>query len=134
MPNAAVKRALEKPLERVVFTEPVNIGQKQRRVFVLPAVIHLGGENPPKTIQWVNETGGEVTMWIPNAGQYLEPYIDPQSGTVHPFIIPFRIAAKGELVVSVRKNPPDGFYPYDVYCEVTHNYAQGNSSPIASCP
>lgn len=134
MPNATVKRALEKPVQRVVFTEPVNIGQKQRRVFVLPPIVHLGGENPPKTIQWVNETGGDVTIWIPNAAHYLDPYVDPQTLQVHQFIAPFRLAARGELVVSVKKVPANGYYPYDVFCEVTQDYAQGNSSPGVGCP
>lgn len=142
MPNEAVKRAQEKPVERVVFTEPVNIGQKQQRVFVLPPVVHLQGENPPKTIQWVNETGGDVTIWIPNAAEYLSSYEDPETHKVHEFKPPkehgfiplFHLAAKDELVVTVKKDLSNGYYPYDVYCNKTQNYAQGNSGPVVSCP
>lgn len=133
MPSDAAVPARD-PVARVVFTEPVNIGHGQRRVFVLPAIVHLGGHNPPTTIQWVNETGADVTIWIPNAGRYLDPYVDPKTREVHQFITPFRLKAKEELVVTVKKVPSDGYYPYDVYCEETHDYAQGNSSPCMSCP
>lgn len=142
MPNAAVKRAHEKPVERVIFTEPVNIGHKERRVFVLPPHVHIGGENPPKTIHWVNETGGDVTIWIPNAAHYLSAFEDPLTHEVHEikppkpgeFIPPFHLPAKRELFVTVKKDPPSGYYPYDVYCDVTQDYAQGNSSPVVCCP
>jgi hypothetical protein len=135
MSTPATKRALEKPepVQKVLLTKPYDIvGRK--RIFVLPAIVHLGGENPPKTIEWVNQTGGPVTIWLPNADHYLKPYEDPETHKVHDFIKPFPVATKGELRLTVKDHPPKCYYEYNVYCEVIENYAQGNSAPVMSCP
>ena len=135
MPNLAVKRALEKPgpVQKVLLTKPYVIAGR-KRIFVVPAIVHLGGENPPKTIEWVNQTGGPVTIWLPNADHYLKPHEDPKTHKVHEFITPFDVDTKGALLLDVKENPPDCYYEYNVYCEEIKDYAQGNSPPVVSCP
>ena len=117
----------------VFLTKPFDI-LDTRRVFVIPAKVHIGGEDSPKEILWVNQTGGPVTIWLPNAGKYLNEYKDPQTQEVHPFIAPIPVAKDGVLNVSVKEEPPKGYYEYNIYCEVIQDYAQGESSPGCICP
>jgi hypothetical protein len=135
MPTPATKRALEKPepVQKVLLTKPYDIVGK-KRVFVIPATVHLDYENPPKSIEWVNQTGGPVTIWLPNGEHFLKPYEDPETQEVHKFITPFELGTKGELLLDVKENLPKGSYEYNVYCKVINDYAQGNSPPVMSCP
>ncbi len=133
MSTTATKHAAKPDVHQVILTKPIDIvGEK--RVFVVPATVHLRGEHPPKSIQWINQTGGPVTIWLPNADRYLQPYEDPETHAVHEFITPFDVAPKGELLVDVKEKYADGRYVYNVYCEITKDYAQGNSAPDVSCP
>ncbi len=135
MPHSAVKRALEKPepVRKVLLTKPYDI-EGRKRVFVIPPTVHLDDENPPKTIKFVNQTGGPVTIWLPNGDYFLKSHEDPETHKVHKFIIPFDVSTKGELLFDVKEKLPEGCYEYNVYCEVIKDYAQGNSSPNMSCP
>ncbi len=133
MSTPATKRAPKAGVQQVVLTKPIEIVDR-KRVFVVPASVHIDDEAPPKAIQWVNQTGGPVTIWLPNADLYLEPYEDPETHKVHEFLTPFDVATKGVLLLDVKENPPEGRYVYNVYCEVTKDYAQGNSAPDVSCP
>jgi hypothetical protein len=135
MPTPATKRALEKPeaVQKVLFTKPYDI-EGRKRVFVIPAIVHLDDENPPKTIEFINHTGGPVTIWLAAGGHFLKPRKDPKTHEVHEFVAPFDVPMKEPLVFDVKENLPKGYYEYNVYCEVIDNYAQGNSSPGMSCP
>jgi hypothetical protein len=135
MSTPATKPALEKqgPMQKVLLTKPYDI-EGRKRVFVIPATVHLDYENPPKTIEFVNQTGGPVTIWLPNGDHFLKPHEDPETHKVHKFITPFDVSTKGELLLDVKEKLPKGSYEYNVYCEVIKDYAQGNSSPVMSCP
>jgi hypothetical protein len=135
MSTPGTKPALEKqgPMQKVLLTKPYDI-EGRKRVFVIPAIVHLDDENPPKTIEWVNQTGGPVTIWFPNGGHFLKPHEDPETHKVHKFITPFDVSTKGELVLDVKENLAKGYYEYNVYCEVIKDYAQGNSAPGVSYP
>jgi hypothetical protein len=135
MPTPATKRALEKPeaVRTVLFTKPYIIEGK-KRIFVIPPTLHLDDENLPKTIEFVNHTGGPVTIWLPTGGYFLKPREDPETHEVQKFITPFDVSTKVPLVFEVKEKPPKGCYEYNVYCEEIKDYAQGNSPPNISCP
>jgi hypothetical protein len=135
MPTPGTERALEKPqaVRRVVFTKPYDIEGKER-VFVIPPTVHLDYENPPKTIEFVNQTGGPVTIWLAAAGHFLKLRKDPETHVIQEFIKPFDVSTKVPLVFDVKEKLPKGCYEYNVYCEEIKDYAQGNSSPNISCP
>jgi hypothetical protein len=129
----APKRSPYPEVAQVFLTKPFDI-LGERRVFVIPPKVHIGGEDSPKEILWINETGGPVTIWLPNADHYLNEYKDPVTQEVHEFITPFSVPDKGELLVTIQENPDYGYYEYNVYCKVIDNYAQGESAPGVSCP
>jgi hypothetical protein len=135
MPSPATKRALEKPeaVRRVLFTKPYDIEGKER-VFVIPPTVHLDYENPPKTIEFVNQTGGPVTIWLAAGGHFLKLRKDPETHVAQEFITPFDVPTKGQLIFDVKEKLTKGEYEYNVYCEVIKDYAQGHSSPNLSCP
>lgn len=135
MPTPATKRALEKPeaVRRILFTKLYDI-EGEERVFVIPPTVHLDYENPPKTIEFFNQTGGPVTIWLAAGGHFLKPRKDPETHVVQEFIKPFDVPAKGQLIFDVKEKLPKGEYEYNVYCEVIKDYAQGNSPPSISCP
>jgi hypothetical protein len=129
----APEHALKAGVEQVFITKPIEI-LDERRVFVIPAKVHIGGKDSPQEILWVNQTGGTVTIWLPNAGHYLNQFKDPETQKVHEFITPFSVPPKGELLVTVKETPPYGYYEYNVFCEVIQDYAQGDSAPGVICP
>ena len=96
-------------VKMVFLTKPFDI-LDTRRVFVIPAKVHIGGEDSPKEILWVNQTGGPVTIWLPNADKYLNQYEDPRTQETQPFLTPFPVATDGVLNVTVKKDPPFGYY------------------------
>jgi hypothetical protein len=127
MSTPAIQIATESP-KQVVLRSPILIGSP--RVFVDPPKIHIGrGDSKLKSIQWVNQTGGEVLIWLPNAYNYLE-------GKPEDFVTPRRIPAGGILPLTVRQDCVDGEYDYHVFCKAIkgNGYAEGNSPPIAACP
>jgi hypothetical protein len=138
MPNPAVKHALEKPesVKKVILTKSYDIAGR-KRVFVIPSTVHLGGENPPEAIEWVNETGGTVWIWLPTVDHYLSlhPHKDKGENVVKPIRV-----LDGEIsrpfVVKDRKDltQAEFYYHYDVYCESIHDYAQGDSDPGVGYP
>jgi hypothetical protein len=119
-------------VKQVFLTEPIKIRDTER-IFVIPPKVHIGGEHSPKQIQWVNLTGGPVTIWLPNGDHCLEP-VDPKTGAKLNFLTPFPVPTNYELRLDVRKKPRDGYYEYNVYCKVIEDYAQGESEPGLSCP
>jgi hypothetical protein len=133
MSEAATALEQPEPMKKVLLTKPYDIEGKER-VFVIPATVHLDYENPPKTINFVNQTGGLVTIWLPNGDYFLKPYEDPETHEVHEFIKPFDVSKDGALLLYVKEKLPKGCYEYNVYCEAIKDYAQGNSSPNMSCP
>jgi hypothetical protein len=127
MSTPGTKIATESP-KQVVLRSPIVIGSP--RVFVDPPTIHIGsGDAKLKTIQWVNQTGSDVLIWLPNAYNYLV-------GTPEDFLAPKPIIAGGILPIAVRQDCVDGDYDYHVFCKAIkgNGYAEGNSPPVAACP
>jgi hypothetical protein len=124
-----------KPVKKVILTKPYEIAGRER-VFVIPATVHLRGENPPKTIEWENQTGGLVKIWLPNADAYLN------HGNGRDFSQPIDVADGKSIHFTVKDRFKDEvdwkevefYYHYNVYCESIKNYAQGDSEPGMSCP
>jgi hypothetical protein len=126
MDSPAVEVALEAPYERVILPPPITIDRE--RIFVNPPTLHLGsGSSRLKTIQWVNQTGGEVLIWLPNAYNYLE-------GNPGDFLLPKSIPVGRTLTFAVSPDCKDGYYHYNVFCKRINGYAEGNSEPGVSCP
>jgi hypothetical protein len=136
MSTPATKPAFESdqgPRRKVFVTKPYDLEGKGR-VLVIPATVHLDPEELPETIEFINQTGGPVTIWLPNGNHFLKPYKDPGTDKVHEFIQPIDVATTGELLVEVKEQVPNGYYEYNVYCNVIEDYAQGHSSPVVCCP
>jgi hypothetical protein len=126
MPDQVVVPTFAAPFREVILPSPITIDRP--RVFVNPPTIHIGEvDSRLKTIVWVNQTGDEVLLWLPNAYNYLE-------GKEEDFLTPIPIAAGGKLPFAVRSDCVDGYYHYNVFCKKIHGYAEGNSEPGASCP
>jgi hypothetical protein len=131
MSDTGSTRAFAKPL-KVLITQIYTIGQR-KRAFVVPSTIHLGGENSPKAIEWVNESGGPVEIWLPALSGYLssptganfsEPFVLENGKTSAPFLVKDKVEwEKAEF-----------FYHYNVYCKSIGDYAQGDSEPGMGCP
>ena len=126
MPDTATEVAYKLPVMEVILPSPIKIDRP--RVFVNPPTIHIGsGESRLRTIVWVNKTEGNVWIWLPNGHHYL-------NGVAADFVPPKRIEKGERLPFEVRPDCVDGYYHYNVYCEIIDGYAEGNSEPGASCP
>jgi hypothetical protein len=126
MSDPATEVAFESPFKKVILPSPITIDRP--RVFVNPPTIHIGsGDSKLRTIVWVNETGGDVLIWLPNAHHYLK-------GEAEDFLTLKTIDAGKMLPLEVRPDCVDGYYHYNVYCKAIDGYAEGNSEPGASCP
>jgi hypothetical protein len=118
--------AIVKPFKEVTLDSPITIDRP--RVFVNPPTLHLGSGNERlKTIVWVNHTGGDVLLWLPNAFNYIE-------GKPEDFLAAVHIPSGGKLPLAVRSNCVDGYYHYNAFCKAIGGYAEGNSEPGVSCP
>jgi hypothetical protein len=125
MSTPATRFATEIP-KQVVLRSPIVIDRP--RVFVDPPTIHIGyGDSKLKVIEWVNQTGGDVLIWLPNGHNYL-------NGEPEDFLAPFTVSKGGRLAREVRGDCKDGDYEYNVYCKAIGGYAEGNSPPIVHCP
>ena len=135
MSTPAPRYASEIP-KQVVLRSPIVIDRP--RVFVDPPSIHIGyGDLKLKAIEWVNQTGGDVLIWIPNGYNYL-------NGKPEDFLAPFTVSDGRSLTREVRGDCKDGDYEYNVYCKAMGGkdvsgkaiggYAEGNSPPSAHCP
>jgi hypothetical protein len=130
MSTPAISIAREGPVERIIFHEPHKIDRP--RVFVDPPQYHIGNGDSPRTIRFVNETGGPVKIWLPNADKYLNPQRNGND-----FSKPIDVGIGGELELTVKSSPAkpeEGHYQYHVYCEVIKDFAEGNSPPVMNCP
>jgi hypothetical protein len=126
MSTPATERALESPIKQVTLPEPIVIDRP--RIFVNPPTVHIGsGHLRAKTIEWVNQTGKDVLIWLPNGYRYL-------IGEPEDFLKPFTVHNGKELTRKVREDYQDGYYHYNVFCEAINAYAEGNSEPGVSCP
>jgi hypothetical protein len=126
-----VKLAPELPREgpKQVILQRVEIDRP--RIFVNPPVIHIGnGKSRRKTVEWVNETGADVSLWFPNGEQVFDRRGESEKG----FANPFAIGSKKRLILYVKADCEDGRYRYAVYCPSLMEYAQGNSAPEVDCP
>jgi hypothetical protein len=122
----ATELAFESPFKQVILPSPITIDRP--RVFVNPPTIHIGsGNSKLKTVVWVNQTGGDVLIWLPNGHKYLK-------GEAEDFLALKPIRAGESLPIEVRADCVDGYYHYNVYCKAIEGYAEGNSEPGASCP
>jgi hypothetical protein len=81
------------------------------------------------SVEFVNATGGNVKLWIPNGGAL---FVQP--GGVPSPDIRIDVPAADRLSLAVKERPADGLYPYSAYCEDIGGFAEGNSAPIIACP
>lgn len=126
MSNPATERALVSPVRQVILPAPIAIDRK--RIFVNPPTIHIGsGDSRAKTIEWVNQTGGDIYIWLPNAHRYL-------IGKPEDFLKPFAVPNGGNLALQVSQTSEANYYHYNVYCRAIDSYAEGNSEPGVECP
>jgi hypothetical protein len=131
-PAPKFTREIPGPVQ-VLVTKPYEIEGRNSVVFVIPGTIHLDYENPPKTIEWVNQSGGPVKIWLPNGDHFFKPYEDPETHEIHQFTVPFDVSTEG-LRLDVKEQLTTGSYEYNVYCDSIKDYAKGDSSPRVSCP
>lgn len=125
MSTPAPRIAAEMP-KQIVLRSPIKIDRL--RVFVDPPSIHIhSGGSDLKAIEWVNQTGGDVLIWLPNGHNYL-------IGKPEDFLAPLPLSNGGVLTREVRRDYKDGDYEYNVYCKVIDGYAEGNSPPVVHCP
>jgi hypothetical protein len=126
-----VKPAPEPPREgpKQVILQRIEIDRP--RIFVNPPVLHIGsGKSRRKTVEWMNETGADVSLWFPNGEQV---FLLPAEGEMG-FKNPLAIGSKKRLILYVKADCEDGRYRYSVYCPSLREYAQGNSAPEVDCP
>ena len=129
MSNPAARRALAKPIRKVVLPAPTEINNtKKKKVFVLPGTIHLSYPDKAKTVQWTNNTGDEVSIWLVNALDALFPLQGEDLSK------PVTIPDGGNFAVGVKDNIPEFLRDYQAYCKAIGDYADGNSSPHLSSP
>jgi hypothetical protein len=127
MSTPATKRALEKPIRKVVLSAPTKLGTR-KRVFVLPGTIHLAYPDQAKTVEWINETGDVAQIWLVNLKDALVPLNGEDLSQ------PIEIANGAPFAVGVKHNLPEFLRYYQVYCKAIGDYGDGNSSPQMGCP
>ena len=114
------------PANQVTLPPPIVIDRP--RIFANPPTIHIGSTaSRLKTIQWVNQTGDDVLVWLPNGYLFL-------IGKPEDFLAPIKVSNGGKLAREVRGDCEDGYYYYNVFCKAIYGYAEGNSSPGVDCP
>jgi hypothetical protein len=81
------------------------------------------------SVQFFNQTEGNVTVWIPNGGLLFYPPDGVSSNDIR-----LGIPANTGHTLNVLSKHEDGDYRYSAFCEAIHDFAEGNSAPIISCP
>jgi hypothetical protein len=99
---------------------PVNANHK----IVVPAA-RIGSA---LTVNFVNNTGDLVRLWIPRGE---ELFVLLSSGQDFNDIA---IKDGGTLSLTVLGTPTYGIYPYHICCKGIDDYARGGSPPTLSCP
>jgi len=79
-------------------------------------------------VQFLNQTGGNVSLWIPDGGLLFVPPDGVPSRDIR-----VDVPAAGRTL-SVLASPKDGRYRYCAYCEDISDFAEGNSAPEIHCP
>ena len=126
MSTQATERVLEQPINQVTLPPAIVIDKE--RIFANPPTLHIGSQDSRlKTIQWVNQTGDDVFIWLPNGYLFL-------IGEPTDFLTPIKVSNGGKLAREVKEDCEDGYYYYNVFCKAIDGYAEGNSSPGVSCP
>src|SRR5579864_9419043 len=93
------------PVPKEVILQRIQIDRP--RIFVNPPVFHVGsGKSMRKTVEWVNETGADVSLWFPNGEQVFVPPTGVETGFTNPFVI----GSKKRLTLHVRGDCKDGRY------------------------
>ncbi len=85
---------------------------------VVPGFVNVGSGST--TVQWVNNTGGDIDILIPDHGI---------SGNVRHL----RISSHGSKNIITNK-VPDGKYLYAVYCHQNKDFAVAHSHPEMIVP
>lgn len=81
------------------------------------------GKSDYATIQFVNQTGGTVGLWIPNGGLVFEG--GDQNNDIAAVLRngkPYRL--------TVLPDPKEGEYRYSAFCEAIPGFAEGGSAPV----
>ncbi len=87
---------------------------------------HIGDH---ASVEFVNATGRDVRLWIPNGGLlFVQPDRIPSLG------IRVDVPAASRFSLPVKDHPTDGLYPYSAYCDDIGDFAEGNSAPVIVCP
>jgi hypothetical protein len=122
-----------------VLLQPLSI--EKDRVFVNPPEVSIGeGESRLLTVQWKNDTGKVVWLWIPNGDQYFKtpsknviPAPIP-SDPENVFLTPILIKPGEDILLEVKAEPDKARTQYHVYCEAINHFAEGNSPPVVKYP
>lgn len=80
------------------------------------------------SVQFLNQTGGNVSLWIPDGGLLFVPPDGVPSRDIR-----VDVPAAGRTL-SVLASPKDRRYLYSAYCEAIGDFAEGNSAPEIHCP
>lgn len=115
------------PVREVEFSAPQKVGNKMK-VFVIPGTVHLAYPVQAKSVQWRNNTGGTVRIWLANLRDVLVPLHGEDLSQ------PIDIADGDDLVVGVRDTNAVFLKDYPVYCDAIGDYGDGDSSPHVGCP
>ena len=113
---------------------PIPVDAKSRqKVFVDPPVIHIGsGPSQVQAIQFTNNTGGTVRIWLLNVESLFAG--PPKNNENKDFHIPFVVENNDTLDLDLKPDLDNGDYEYHVYCDAIPGEADGNSMPRVSCP
>ena len=79
-------------------------------------------------VQFLNQTGGNISLWIPDGGLLFVPPDGVRSRDIR-----VDVPAAGRTL-SVLASPKERCYRYSAYCEDISDFAEGNSAPEIRCP
>jgi hypothetical protein len=103
----------------------INIPKKDINNKIKINKFAIGGN---ASAEFINQTGGNVRVWIPKGDKLFVPPAGVQN-----FDESIDVPPSG-LTLSILANAIDGIYHYSAYCDAIKDFAEGNSAPEISCP
>jgi hypothetical protein len=91
-------------------------------------VVHNVKIGSAPSVDFVNNTGDLVRLWIPRGDQLFAALASGQDFN------DLAIKDGGKLSLIVLGTPTYGTYPYHIFCKLVDDYARGGSPPTLSCP
>ena len=122
---------LTPPIREVELPPPAqDPADHKNHVKVRPGTIRLRAPDIAKTIQWTNNTGSPVQIWLVGVTDVLVP-LHPEDDLSKPI----SIGVGGTFAVGVVNNPPTPYLrDYQVYCNAAASgFGDGDSSPHIGC-